>query len=64
MDPIKIEPQRALDEALKMQKKLAAGMKTLRELDEVGYGATDKEEVYREDKMVVYRFKGARRPTA
>jgi polyhydroxyalkanoate synthase subunit PhaC len=64
MDPFKIEPARALDEVLKMQKKLAAGMKTLRELDDVSYGTTDKEAVYREDKMVVYRFKGARRPTA
>ena len=64
MEPVKIEPMKALDEALKMQKKLAAGLKTLRELDDVGYGATDKEAIYREDKMVVYRFKGARTPTA
>jgi polyhydroxyalkanoate synthase len=64
MQPVRIEPAKALDETLKMQRKLAAGMKTLRELDDVGYGATDKEAVYREDKLVVYRFKGARRPTA
>ena len=64
MEPVKIEPTRALDEALKMQRKLAAGLKTLRELDDVGYGATDKEAIYREDKLVVYRFKGARKPTA
>ena len=64
MNPVRISPQKAFEEASKFQQKLAAGMKTLRELDEVGYGATDKEEVYREDKMVVYRFKGARRPTA
>ena len=64
MQPVKIEPMKALDETLKMQRKLAAGMKTLRELDDVGYGATDKEAIYREDKLVVYRFKGARPPTA
>jgi polyhydroxyalkanoate synthase len=64
MEPVKIEPAKALDEVLKLQGKLAAGMKTLRELDDVGYGATDKEAIYREDKLVVYRFKGARRPTA
>src|SRR5689334_2294434 len=64
MQPVRIEPAKALDETLKMQRKLAAGMKTLRQLDDVGYGATDKEAVYREDKLVVYRFKGARRPTA
>src|SRR5664279_2929254 len=64
MEPVKIEPAKALDEVLKLQGKLAAGMKTQRELDDVDYGATDKEAIYREDKLVVYRFKGARRPTA
>src|ERR1700749_1021773 len=64
MEPVKIEPVKALDEALKMQKKLAAGLKTLRELDDVEFGVTAKEAVYREDKMVVYRFKGPRAPTA
>ena len=64
MQPVKIEPARALDVTLKMQRKLAAGMKTLRELDDVTYGATDKEAIYREDKLVVYRFKGKQRPTA
>jgi polyhydroxyalkanoate synthase len=64
MEAVKLDPAKALDEALKMQRKLAAGMKTLRELDDVSYGATDKEEVYREDKMVVYRFKGPAKPTA
>src|SRR5215467_5993524 len=64
MEPVKIDPSKAIDEMLKTQRKLAAGLKTLRELDDVGYGATDKEAVYREDKLVVYRFKGARQPTA
>ena len=64
MEPVKIDPAKAIDEMLKTQRKLAAGLKTLRELDDVGYGATDKEAIYREDKLVVYRFKGARQPTA
>ncbi|MET0231368.1 MAG: alpha/beta fold hydrolase, partial [Rhodanobacteraceae bacterium] len=64
MEPVKIEPAKALDEALKMQKKLAAGLRTLREVDDVEFGVTEKEAVYREDKMVVYRFKGPRAPTA
>jgi polyhydroxyalkanoate synthase len=64
MEPVRIAPQKALDEALTMQKKLAAGMKVLRELDDVDYGATEKEAIYREDKLVVYRFKGPRAPTA
>jgi polyhydroxyalkanoate synthase len=64
MGPLKIEPTRALDEALATQRKLAASLDTLRSLDEVDYGATEKEAIYREDKLVVYRFKGARAPTA
>ena len=64
MNPIRISPQKAFEETARFQQKLAAGLKTLRELDEVDYGATDKEEVYREDKLVLYRFKGANKPTA
>jgi len=64
MNPIRISPQAAIEEAAKFQQKLTAGLKTLRELDEVDYGASAKEEVYREDKLVLYRFKGAHAPTA
>ena len=58
MNPIRIDPQKALGEAQTFNRKLAAGMQTLRSLDDVDYGATAKEEVYREDKLVLYRFKG------
>ena len=64
MEPIRIDPRRALDEALRAQQKLAASFKTLREVEDVDYGATDKEEIYREDKVVVYRYKGKGKPTA
>jgi len=64
MEPIKIDPAKALDEALTLQRKLAEGFRTLREVDDVDFGVTDKEAVYREDKLVVYRFKGDRKPTA
>ncbi|HUD43638.1 MAG TPA: class III poly(R)-hydroxyalkanoic acid synthase subunit PhaC [Dokdonella sp.] len=64
MEPIKIDPAKALDEALNLQRKLAEGFRTLREVDDVDFGVTDKEAVYREDKLVVYRFKGDRKPTA
>jgi polyhydroxyalkanoate synthase len=64
MGPIKIEPARALDEALTMQRKLAAALTTLRALDDVDFGVTAKEAIYREDKLVVYRFKGENPPTA
>ncbi|MBS0438695.1 MAG: class III poly(R)-hydroxyalkanoic acid synthase subunit PhaC, partial [Proteobacteria bacterium] len=64
MNPIRIDPQKAMDEAVKFNQRIAAGFTTLRALDEVHYGATDKEEIYREDKLVLYRFKGANKPTA
>ena len=64
MNPIRIDPQKALDEAMKFNQKLSAGMQTLRKLDEVDYGATAKEEVYRDDKLVLYHFKGQTKPTA
>lgn len=64
MGPIRIEPTKALDEALTTQRKLSVALKTLREMDDVDFGVTEKEAVYREDKLVVYRFKGERPPTA
>jgi polyhydroxyalkanoate synthase len=63
MNPINITPQKALDDAIKLQQKIANGMKILREVDDVHFGVTDKEEIYREDKLVLYRFKGEGKPT-
>ena len=45
MGPIRIDPQKALDEALKLQQKLSAGAQTLRALDPVSFGVTPKEEL-------------------
>ena len=56
MSPFNIAPERALNDALKFNQKLAEGMKTLTSLDEVHYGCTEKEEIYREDKLVLYRY--------
>ena len=64
MGPLKLDPQKALDETLRFNQKLAAGLKTLREMNDVDFGATAKEEIYREDKLVLYRFKGESKPTA
>jgi polyhydroxyalkanoate synthase len=64
MGPIHIDPQRAVAELTTFNQKLAAGLKTLRSLDEVDYGATPREAIYREDKLVLYRFRGETSPTA
>jgi len=62
--PLKLSPDRLAEEAFKVQQKLGAGLKTLREVDDVGYGATDKEAVYRDGRLVLYRFRGDKAPTA
>ncbi len=64
MLPIEIDPAKAVAEILTAQRKLAAAYRTLREVDDVDFGVTAKEAVYREDKLVVYRFRGERAPTA
>ncbi len=64
MGPIRIEPAKLFDEAQKFRNKLVAGMSVLRQLDDVEFGVTAKDEVYREDKLVVYRYRGERKPTA
>lgn len=57
MDPIRITPQAVLDEALKFNRKLTAGLDTLRTLGNTDYGCTAKDEVWREDKRVLYRYR-------
>lgn len=63
MRTMSITPEKALNEALKFNKKLADGVQTLGDIDDVHYGATAKQEVYREDKVVLYRFIGDKKPT-
>ncbi|MGY0504116.1 class III poly(R)-hydroxyalkanoic acid synthase subunit PhaC [Luteimonas sp. e5] len=62
--PLKLTPEELANEALRIQAKLAAGLETLREVDDFDYGATEREEVWRDGKTVLYRFVGPRAPTA
>ncbi|MCB1598874.1 MAG: class III poly(R)-hydroxyalkanoic acid synthase subunit PhaC [Xanthomonadales bacterium] len=64
MGPLRIDPKAALDEVARYSQKLTAATQVLREVDDVEYGATEKEAIYREDKLVLYRFKGDKKPTA
>jgi len=63
MGPIRIEPQQLLEEAARLQQKLAAGAQTLRRLEEVHVGVTPRDVIHREDKITLYRFRGAKAPT-
>lgn len=62
--PLNITPASLAAEATRFQQKLAAGLGTLREVDDVDYGATAKDEVWRDGKVVLYRFRGAQAPTS
>ena len=62
--PLNLSPDKLAYEAMTMQRKLAAGLTTLRNLDDVHYGATDKDAVYTDGKLVLYRFRGDKAPTA
>src|SRR6218665_3653035 len=62
--PLNISVDELAQEALTSQHKLAAGLKTLPEVEDVHYGATAKQEVWRDGKVVLYRFIGEKAPTA
>jgi polyhydroxyalkanoate synthase len=62
--PLQFTPADALREITALGEKMARGAKTLREAEDVTYGATPKEAVWRDGKVVLYRFKGERTPTA
>ncbi len=62
--PLKLTPEELANEAMRMQSKLAAGLETLREVDNFDYGVTQKQEVWRDGKTVLYRFVGPKAPSA
>jgi polyhydroxyalkanoate synthase subunit PhaC len=64
MKSIRMTPDQLLNEAKGFQDKLAKGLSTLNTLDEVHYGATDKELVFSIDKVKLYRFKSKTKTTS
>ncbi len=63
MGPIRLQPAAVAQELAKFGEKLARGAGSLRGLPEVHYGASAKEAIYSEDKMVLYRFVSEHRVT-
>jgi polyhydroxyalkanoate synthase len=61
--PINMGLEALTREALQAQAKLRAGLETLRSLDHVQVGASEREEVWRDGKVVLYRFRGEGEPT-
>ena len=62
--PINFSADTLAHESMQVQQKLIAGVETLRSVDDVQYGATAKQEVWRDGKVVLYRFVGDKAPTA
>jgi polyhydroxyalkanoate synthase len=62
--PLKLTPDKLAEEAMRLQQKLGAGLKTLREVEDVHYGATAREAVYSDGRLTLYRFRGEKAPTA
>jgi polyhydroxyalkanoate synthase len=62
--PLDITPTGLVAEFARLQQKLGAGLQTLRDVDDVDFGATPRQEVWRDGKVVLYRFIGAQAPTA
>jgi polyhydroxyalkanoate synthase len=62
--PLKITPDKLAEEASRLQQKLGAGLKTLREVEDVDFGATAKDAVYSDGRLTLYRFRGDKAPSA
>ena len=62
--PLNFSPEALAQEATTLTQKLSAGLHTLPEVEDVHYGATRKQEVWRDGKVVLYRFIGEKAPTA
>ncbi|MDI9239590.1 class III poly(R)-hydroxyalkanoic acid synthase subunit PhaC [Lysobacter sp. LF1] len=62
--PLGFTPESLAQESLRFQSKLRAGLDTLHQVHDIDYGATAREEVWRDGKVVLYRFRGERAPTA
>ena len=58
--PLQFNPLDLATEAWEFQKHLAEGTRVLGQVEDVEYGATAREEVWRDGKTVLYRFVGDR----
>jgi polyhydroxyalkanoate synthase subunit PhaC len=54
--PLMLRPDRAAQEIVDFNQRLAKGLRTLTDVGKIDVGVTPKEAVYREDKLVLYRF--------
>jgi len=60
VNPFSLSPDRVLEEAVTFNKRLASGFETLSGLGDVEPGSCEKDAVYSEDKLVLYRYRPLR----
>ena len=56
MIPFQIRPDEILHEVNEFYVKFSHGIDTLSKIGDIEVGVSEKEEIYQEDKMVLYRF--------
>jgi polyhydroxyalkanoate synthase subunit PhaC len=61
--PLNLTPDKLADEAMRIQQKLGAGIRTLREVGDHDYGLTPRQVVHRDGKVALVRFIGDEAPT-
>ena len=61
--PLGFNADDLMQETLAMQRKLMEGLKLMPQVEDVDYGVTAREEVWRDGKVVLYRFVGEQAPT-
>lgn len=64
MGPLDFNPEAIADEMSRVQAKLSAGLETLRDVGNFDYGATEREEVWRDGRVALYRFRPQRQVLA
>lgn len=62
--PLAFTPEALAREAAQMQAKLGACYDTLRSVENFDYGVTTREEVWRDGKVALYRYRGENAPTS
>lgn len=61
MEAFNINPEKTVEEFQQFQANLAQGLKNLSEIGEIESGVTPREAVYKEDKLVLYRYQSKSR---
>ncbi|MDX2298687.1 MAG: class III poly(R)-hydroxyalkanoic acid synthase subunit PhaC [Xanthomonadaceae bacterium] len=62
--PLRITPEALALEAQTLQRKLSAGIGTLRQVGDTSYGASAKQAVWSDGKVTLYRYRGEHAATA